>query len=275
MAATAMDGKEGRRKVLKALRVPAARDSRVFACRMPDRQNSEDKENRDEQRPAAPSVGNLEKSQASSPGLPTRGLAGNEVPLSTRARPLAEASTSARAPTDLPRSTGLAPAFGLDQLPLRSLRDSLSQLLEGPGCKLNQLSAQDLDSSAWCALVRPAGADASADLVWEGGVDEENAWRRASFASPIRRFSFSQPSEPSILSPPRAVHAGGDSAARHGSEMWPGRFSVGSSSPRRVIKLVSICIELLSMSSLLLPVIATLCSDDSSVASPVECHDSW
>ena len=233
-----METREERREVLKALRVPAARDSRVFACRMPDRQNSEDKENRDEQRPAAPSVGNLEKWQASSPHLPTRGLAGDEVPLS-RARPLAETSFSARAPTDLPRST-LAPAFGLDSQPLRSLRDSLSQLLEGPGCKLSQLNVQELDSSAWCALARPAGADASADLVWEGGVDEENAWRRASFASPIRRFSFSQPSEPSILSPPRAVHAGGDGAARHGSEMWPGRFSVGSSSPRRVIKLVSL-----------------------------------
>lgn len=131
----------------------------------------------------------------------------------------------------------------------RNLRDSLDDLLATqqdrpmnvtPGLKRKDDKAEDIFCGEWSCSDAQEGRDGQ--------------WRRVSFTSSIasRRISFDKnvdlPSRISFgnvdLPLPRLSLGGTDADEGHSlqrgrdSGIWPGRFSLGSSSPRKISKLV-------------------------------------
>lgn len=143
----------------------------------------------------------------------------------------------------------------------RNLRDSLDDLLATqqdrpmnvtPGLKRKDDKEDDIFCGGW-----------SCSNVQKG---REGQWRRASFTSSIasRRISFDKnvdlPSRISFgnvdLPLPRLSLGGTDADEGHSlqrgrdSGIWPGRFSLGSSSPRKISKLVMLFFKALKLLSL-------------------------
>ena len=114
-----------------------------------------------------------------------------------------------------------------------SVRDSLSELLRAS-------SRQGLgDSGSGGVTEELPAVCTSNDFGWaweDNPLGREGKWRRVSFTS--RRLSFDAPLARLSLSCSEADAPGGHAETK--GSVWPGRFSLGSSSPRRVGKLVSL-----------------------------------
>jgi hypothetical protein len=114
-----------------------------------------------------------------------------------------------------------------------SVRDSLSELLRAS-------SRQGLgDSGSGGVTEELPAVRTSNDFGWaweDNPLGREGKWRRVSFTS--RRLSFDAPLARLSLSCSEADAPGGHAETK--GSVWPGRFSLGSSSPRRVGKLVSL-----------------------------------
>ena len=127
-------------------------------------------------------------------------------------------------------------ACAQDLLPrsAHSVRDSLSELLRAS-------SRQGLGDSGSGGVTEELPAVRTGDnfgWAWEDNpLGREGKWRRVSFTS--RRLSFDAPLARLSLSS-SCSEADAPGGLDEKGSVWPGRFSLGSSSPRRVGKLVSL-----------------------------------
>ena len=145
---------------------------------------------------------------------------------------------AARRPGQRRDELGVSRACAQDLLPRsrRSVRDSLSELLRAAS------SRQGLSDSGSGGVTEELPSVRTGDefgWAWEDNpLGREGKWRRISFTS--RRLSFDAPlARLSLSTRCSEADAPGGNAETKGS-VWPGRFSMGSSSPRRVGKLVSL-----------------------------------
>ncbi len=139
--------------------------------------------------------------------------------------PLRVAPGRPRLPHPSPRERPLLPLASR-----RSVRDSLSELLQAADRAGGRQSVPEGPPAA-----APVGDDCG--WAWEDNPrGRQGRWRRVSFTS--RRLSFDAPLSRLSLSSCSGADAAAGASEPDGS-IWPGRFSLGSSSPRRVGKLVS------------------------------------
>jgi len=144
-----------------------------------------------------------------------------QQPAATGARRPARAPDALRGPRERPL---------LPRVSRRSVRDSLSELLQAADRAGGRQNVPEGPPAA-----APVGDDCG--WAWEDNPrGREGKWRRVSFTS--RRLSFDVPLSRLSLSSCSGADAAADASEPDGS-IWPGRFSLGSSSPRRVGKLVS------------------------------------